>query len=137
MYNDIFKWTTRGTKAEGFDPFLAGSEFDVSTLYGATERWFYEARIKWPTAKIGFVVGHHLGTNQGNYRGMQDTYFDSLVDCCKKWSMPYVDIRLSGLSAHTTELQNLYFENGDGTHYNELACKKFYVPQITEFLKKL
>lgn len=143
-YNDLFKWTTRGVIAAGWDPAAVGDTFDVTTFNGATERLLYEARKKWPKSKIGFVIGHHLAPNKGNYRISQDEYyFDPLVTLCKKWSIPHVDIRLSGLSAHTTELNNLYFRtidgetDGDGTHPNELGYKNFYVNQVTEFLRRM
>ena len=119
--------------------------FNETTFSGALEKLFKQVLIKWYDKKILFILGHNL------YRSFNDTttpfdywlknqnlYWDRAIEICKKWNIPYIDMRLSGFIPLTDELLATYFaESNQSTHPNDLGYKRIYVDKIENKIMQL
>jgi len=74
-----------GDISTGFDAVL-----DTTKFTGAVESTLKQAIIKYPGKKIGFLIAHKMGSLEQQTARKQ--FFDRIVDCCKKWGVPYVNI---------------------------------------------
>jgi lysophospholipase L1-like esterase len=69
--------------------------------------------------------------------GADKTKWDNARAICEKWSVPYLDLRnMSGLTAGLSDINQMFFKNGDGVHPNE-AGYKVIVPRIEAWMKTL
>jgi len=69
--------------------------YDDTTFCGAVETLFYKALNYYPYAKIGFIIAPKMGytTSVGFYEGnRRREYFELIIEACKKWSIPYLDL---------------------------------------------
>lgn len=119
--------------------------FDNATFSGALESLFKQVLVKWYDKKILFILGHQL------YRSLNDTttpfdywvknqntYWDRAIDICKKWNVPFLDMRLSGFIPLTDTLLATYFaESNQSTHPNDLGYKLIYVDKVESKMKSL
>ena len=65
------------------------SAFDASTTLGAMETMCKDILYKYADKKVGFVVCYNIGNRGGTY----DLLADNLILACKKWGLPYLDLR--------------------------------------------
>lgn len=65
------------------------SAFDASTTLGAMETMCKDILYKYADKKVGFVVCYNIGDRGGTY----DLLADNLILACKKWGLPYLDLR--------------------------------------------
>lgn len=119
--------------------------FDDNTFTGALESLFKQVLTKWYDKKILFILGHQI------YRSINDeslpfdywiknqnTYWNRAIEICKKWNVPFLDMRLSGFIPLTDELLIKYFtESNQSTHPNDLGYELIYVDKVENKMKSL
>lgn len=115
------------------------STLDTTTICGALETIFRQAKQKWVGKPICFVITHKIKStvyvpNSAGYTWTQ--VHEKLVGICKKYAIPFYDAFTdSGLNAYD-DIQNTTFLTanstgvGDGCHPNALGYEKYYVPQL-------
>ena len=163
-YNDMAQQMALGTLVKPSDGNNAyyGSVFDEYTFIGALESWIKQIRVKYPKAKIMYVL-----TPRRNYatcpvfnndsKGVRvkdvlystgyermDIFWDAIIEVCKKWSIPYLDFRYTGQIVGSAEtdstVDTVYFYNvatGDVTHPNSYYYEHFLAPQIDSKLNQM
>lgn len=122
------------------------STLDTTTICGALESIFRQAKVKWVGKPICFVITHKIKStvyvqNSQGYTWMD--VHDKLVGICKKYAIPYYDaFENSGLNAYDN-VQNTNFLTSnssgtpDGCHPNADGYKKYYVPQLLALFNSL
>ena len=115
------------------------STLDTTTICGALESIFRQAKQKWVGKPICFVITHKIKStvyvaNSAGYNWMQ--VHEKIVGICKKYAIPYYDaFDKSGLNAYD-DIQNTTFltsnssGTADGCHPNAMGYEKYYVPQL-------
>ena len=66
-------------------------EYDDETFCGAVETVFYKAMQHWPSKKIGFIIAMKMGHSGTSYNNRY-AYFQKIMDICKKWGVPYLNL---------------------------------------------
>lgn len=123
---------TIGNITEGYDATL--NEF---TYCGAMESLCKTLLTKYYNTKVGFVFCHNV-KNRTN----QNSYFEKGIEICKKWGVPYIDLR-NYMNCNVANIADNYTSDDnndnihDGLHPNENGYKKYYAPIITNFIKTL
>lgn len=141
--NDAALNTPLGAISFRFDAIL-----DKTTFYGAFESMLKSALLKYPTAKIGYIIPHFMVRGFQWWSGdnymveNQDNYRYAAIVCCKKYGIPLLD-----LSVEVPQLDTLFNSTSmhdyaaqftaDGWHPNELGYKTFYCDKIEEWMKTL
>ena len=77
-----------------FDPADYTGNYDDKTFLGALETLFYKAINYYPEAKIGFIIAQKMGRSKVGF-GKENNrrfYFLSIIEVCKKWGIPYIDL---------------------------------------------
>lgn len=122
------------------------STLDTTTICGALESIFRQAKQKWVGKPICFVITHKIKStvyvaNSAGYTMMQA--HEKMVGICKKYAIPYYDaFEDSGLNAYD-DIQNTTFltsnssGTADGCHPNALGYEKYYVPQLIDLFNKI
>ena len=122
------------------------STLDTTTICGALESIFRQAKQKWVGKPICFVITHKIKStvyiaNSAGYTWMQ--VHEKIVGICKKYAIPYYDaFTESGLNAYD-DIQNTTFltsnssGTADGCHPNALGYEKYYVPQLIALFEKI
>ena len=70
-------------------------EYDDETFCGAVESIIYKAINHWPHGKIGFVIALKMASNAtqtDNPMKNRRAYFQTIMDICKKWGIPYINL---------------------------------------------
>lgn len=135
-WNDMWR-VALGTISEGYNDTL-----DEYTWSGALESLIKQSKIKWPTAKIGFILAHGKANNESEIT-RQNTYWDRAIEVFNKWHLPYIDLRHNGLVAFNDTLLDMFFQissttsHGDGTHPNALGYRTFYNTPIANWMNSL
>lgn len=135
-WNDMWR-VPLGTISDGFD-----AELDEYTWSGALESLIKQSKVKWPTAKIGFILAHGKANNESEIT-RQNNYWDRAIEIFNKWHLPYIDLRHNGLVAFNDDLLDMFFKpslttgHGDGTHPNALGYQTFYDTPIASFMNRL
>lgn len=129
--NDSGREYPLGALTEGYTATL-----NTSTFAGAVEQMFKSAVARFPSAKLGFIIVHKCHDRLDSTT--TGSYYDVLVNACKKWGIPYCDLNsLVPPLGMIDALKNAYTDEGDGYHPNEQGYRLFYVPKITAWLKTL
>lgn len=92
-----------------------------------------------------FVITHKVGStpvtqNTAGYT-FNDAY-EKIVAICNKYSIPYYDCyKDGGLNGGIAIMNTTFMTAGssghpDGTHPNESAYMKYYVPQVIEMIER-
>ncbi len=162
-YNDMAQQMALGELVKPADGNNAhyGTTFDEYTFIGALESWIKQIRIKYPKAKILYVLTPRRvyatspifdSDSKGNIvknvlystgYERQDIFWDAIISVCKKWSIPYIDFRYEGqivASAETgSTVDSVYFNTdiGDVTHPNSYFYEHFLAPRIEAKLIQL
>lgn len=128
-----------------------GSTSLWGTLIGACDYIFYSLRNTFPSAKIVFVMYHHMpiqnteaGLSYEDIDERQDQQHEAFLKVCAKWGIPVADVYAEGqLNAQMEEMAKLYFNTNvnekwgrDIAHPNGLGYKRFYVPLIRKKLQQ-
>lgn len=134
--NDISSNCTQGTITNGYN-----DTFDQNTSVGALEYCFSRIREVWPHAKVLFVRVHNMSSRDAT---KQKNLGNALLDVCRKWSIPFVDLYSEGgMNTNLLNVRNMYCnwtytpETGDGTHPNTLGYSTWYVPPIEGKMKSI
>ena len=141
--NDYWRKVPLGTITAESD--LTGT-VDTTTIIGALESIFRQAKTKWLGKPICFVIVHKIQNtyytqNTAGYT-WKDVH-DAIVSVCNKYAIPYYDACLtSGLNGHDSAQSNAYLTSnsggvGDGCHPNENGYKKYYVPQLIDLFNSI
>lgn len=118
---------------------------DDGTVCGGLESIFRQAINKWCGKPIMFVITHKckdtpVVVNQAGYTFEQ--CYEKIKGICKKYSIPYYDAYSeSGLNGGIQIMSTTFMTAGssgnpDGTHPNESAYMKYYVPQVIEMIER-
>lgn len=108
--NDFFNRQPIGAISESY----SGSGLDTSTYIGALEQVCFNLISNYPSAKIGYIIPYKMET----YADIQaqKQYFDNAIEVCKKWGIPYLDLRyMCALNYNIASMQQ-YFK--DDVHIN-------------------
>lgn len=115
------------------------------TVCGGLESIFRQAINKWCGKPIMFVITHKckntpVVVNQAGYTFNQ--CYEKIKGICKKYSIPYYDAYSeSGLNGGIEIMSTMFMTAGssghpDGTHPNESAYMKYYVPQVIKMIER-
>ena len=66
--------------------------YDDSTFCGACESLFFKVIHYYPKAKIGFIIAPKMGAEDEAVSAKRRAYFLTIIDICKKWGIPYIDL---------------------------------------------
>ena len=122
------------------------STLDTTTICGALESIFRQAKEKWVGKPICFIIVHKIKStvyvaNSQGYTFAQAR--EKMIGICEKYAIPYYDaFAKSGLNAYDN-IQNTNFltsnssGTADGCHPNALGYEKYYVPQLIELFNSI
>lgn len=136
--NDYWDSRPLGTLSANYS-----AEVDDTTIIGALEKIFRYLLTNMLGKPILFVITPKITNCLNKINGIdQFDLHDALVSVCNRYSIPYYDaFNDSGLNgwndAQKTEYLNANpTQTADGTHPNENAYKKYFVPQIIDLMNK-
>ena len=108
---------------------------DVTTFYGSFEHLINSLRKKYSDTRIIYICCHNTPSRSDE---AQKILHKAAIECCEKWSIPYVDIYNEGqINCNIDIMRNAYSYNnegetsgGNGTHLTGTGYEKWYVPMI-------
>ena len=144
-----------GTNNEGYaceigalnDSYYTGGTYNSNkSFYAQVQLLIEKLKNKYPKSVIMFLtpikrtgVGEDASLNDSNgyHKRLYTTekYRDVIIDCCKYYSIPYVDL-YNTIDPRIEADRNLYFVNNDGTHPNDLGHALFLAPVIKDAIVK-
>jgi len=121
-------------------------ELDTTTVCGALESIFRQAKIRWNGKPIVFIIVHKITStvyspNSAGYTFAQERA--KMIGICEKYAIPYYDaFAKSGLNAYVSVQNTAYLTsnaNGtpDGCHPNAEGYKRYYVPQLIKLFESV
>ena len=130
--NDINNNITMGNITDSYD-----SNYDTTTICGAMESVLQYIMDTYPLSVKLYIIPHSFSKN--NY---VDSVHEKMIEICKKWNMPYLDMRKCAQIAMTSKNKSKYTRNantgvGDGVHPVESWYRTFYSPVIDQKLRSL
>lgn len=130
--NDLNNNIAMGNISDSYD-----SNYDTTTICGAMESALQYVMNTFPLAVKLYIIPHSFSKN--NY---VDSVHEKMIEICKKWNMPYLDMRKCAQIAMTSKNKSKYTRNantgvGDGVHPTEAWYRKFYAPVIDQRLRDL
>lgn len=129
--NDINNGIPMGSIATDYD-----AVYNTGTFCGALESALQYIMDRYPLSVKLYMIPHSFGKNNSTI----DSVYEKAIEICKKWNMPYLDMRLYSQMAMTAANKNKYTYNqnskkGDGVHPNETWYRTFYCPVIDKALQ--
>lgn len=130
--NDLNNNIAMGNISDSYD-----SNYDTTTICGAMESALQYVMETFPLAVKLYIIPHSFSKN--NY---VDSVHEKMIEICKKWNMPYLDMRKCAQIAMTSKNKSKYTRNantgvGDGVHPTETWYRKFYAPLVDRRLRDL
>lgn len=130
--NDLNNNIAMGNITDSYD-----SNYDTTTICGAMESVLQYIMDTFPLAVKLYIIPHSFSKN--NY---VDSVHEKMIEICKKWNMPYLDMRKCAQIAMTSKNKSKYTRNantgvGDGVHPTETWYRKFYAPLVDRRLRDL
>lgn len=130
--NDLNNNIAMGNISDSYD-----SNYDTTTICGAMESALQYVMDTFPLAVKLYIIPHSFSKN--NY---VDSVHEKTIEICKKWNMPYLDMRKCAQIAMTSKNKSKYTRNantgvGDGVHPTETWYRKFYAPLVDRRLRDL
>lgn len=130
--NDLNNNIAMGNISDSYD-----SNYDTTTICGAMESALQYVMDTFPLAVKLYIIPHSFSKN--NY---VDSVHEKMIEICKKWNMPYLDMRKCAQIAMTSKNKSKYTRNansgvGDGVHPVESWYRTFYSPVIDQKLRNL
>lgn len=112
------------------------ASYNTSTFCGALERSLQYIMDRYPLAVKLYIIPHSFGKDNS----LLDSIYEKAIEICKKWNMPYLDMRVYSQIAMTSSNKDKYTYNpnskkGDGVHPNETWYRTFYSPVIDQALQ--
>ena len=143
--NDADLFRTHPEKKGTFDPVDFSGNYDEETFCGAFESLIYKATSYYPSAKIGYIIPPKMGpldssTGMTGYTAETNrrrAYFDTAIEICKKWGLPYIDLWdgcLMNPSLCAYYSPGAYY--ADGQHPTAIGYDLF-TPMIDAWMKTL
>lgn len=131
--NDINNNITMGNIADSYD-----SNYDTTTICGAMESVLQYIMDTYPLSVKLYIIPHSFAKNNSYL----DPVHAKMIEICKKWNMPYLDMRKFSQIAMTAKNKSKYTRNastgvGDGVHPTEAWYRTFYAPVIDRRLRDL
>lgn len=110
--------------------------YDTSTFCGALESSLQYIMDRYPLAVKLYIIPHSFGKDNSYL----DAIYEKAIEICKKWNMPYLDMRVYSQIAMTSANKDKYTYNpnskkGDGVHPNETWYRTFYSPVVDQALQ--
>lgn len=129
--NDKNNGISIGSITAGYD-----ATYDTSTFCGALESSLQYIMDRYPLAVKLYIIPHSFGKDNS----FLDSIYEKAIEICKKWNMPYLDVRVYSQIAMTSANKDKYTYNpnskkGDGVHPNETWYRTFYCPVIDQALQ--
>lgn len=129
--NDKNNGISIGSITAGYD-----ATYDTSTFCGALESSLQYIMDRYPLAVKLYLIPHSFGKDNSYL----DSIYEKAIEICKKWNMPYLDMRVYSQIAMTASNKEAYTYNpnskkGDGVHPNETWYRTFYCPVIDQALQ--
>lgn len=129
--NDINSSIPVGSIESGYD-----ASYNTRTFCGALESALQHIMDRYPLAVKLYIIPHSFGKNNS----LLDSIYEKAIEICKKWNMPYLDMRVYSQIAMTSVNKDKYTYNpnskkGDGVHPNETWYRTFYCPVIDQALQ--
>lgn len=129
--NDKNNGISIGSITAGYD-----ATYDTSTFCGALESSLQYIMDRYPLAVKLYLIPHSFGKDNSYL----DSLYEKAIEICKKWNMPYLDMRVYSQIAMTASNKEAYTYNpnskkGDGVHPNETWYRTFYCPVIDQALQ--
>ena len=129
--NDKNNGISIGSITAGYD-----ATYDTSTFCGALESSLQYIMDRYPLAVKLYIIPHSFGKDNS----FLDSIYEKAIEICKKWNMPYLDMRVYSQIAMTSANKDKYTYNpnskkGDGVHPNETWYRTFYCPVIDQALQ--
>lgn len=129
--NDKNNGISIGSIATAYD-----ATYDTSTFCGALESSLQYIMDRYPLAVKLYLIPHSFGKDNS----LLDSIYEKAIEICKKWNMPYLDMRTYSQIAMTSANKEAYTYNpnskkGDGVHPNETWYRTFYCPVIDQALQ--
>lgn len=131
--NDINNSIPIGSIESGYD-----ASYNTATFCGAFESALQYIMDTYPLAVKLYIIPHSFAKD--------NSYINSImskaIEICKKWNMPYLDMRKYAQIAMTSKNKGKYTRNansgvGDGVHPTEPWYRTFYSPVIDQQLQFL
>lgn len=129
--NDINSSIPVGSIESGYD-----ASYNTGTFCGALESALQHIMDTYPLAVKLYIIPHSFGKDNS----LLDSIYEKAIEICKKWNMPYLDMRTYSQIAMTSANKEAYTYNprskkGDGVHPNETWYRTFYCPVIDQALQ--
>lgn len=129
--NDKNNGISIGSMASAYD-----ATYDTTTFCGALESSLQYIMDRYPLAVKLYLIPHSFGKDNSYL----DSIYEKAIEICKKWNMPYLDMRTYSQIAMTSANKEAYTYNpnsqkGDGVHPNETWYRTFYCPVIDQALQ--
>lgn len=129
--NDKNNGISIGSITAGYD-----ATYDTSTFCGSLESSLQYIMDRYPLAVKLYLIPHSFGKDNLYL----DSIYEKAIEICKKWNMPYLDMRVYSQIAMTASNKEAYTYNpnskkGDGVHPNETWYRTFYCPVIDQALQ--
>lgn len=129
--NDKNNGISIGSITAGYD-----ATYDTSTFCGSLESSLQYIMDRYPLAVKLYLIPHSFGKDNLYL----DSIYEKAIEICKKWNMPYLDMRVYSQIAMTASNKEAYTYNpnskkGDGVHPNETWYRTFYCPVIDHALQ--
>ena len=129
--NDINSSIPVGSIESGYD-----ASYNTGTFCGALESALQHIMDRYPLAVKLYIIPHSFGKDNS----LLDSIYEKAIEICKKWNMPYLDMRVYSQIAMTSSNKDKYTYNpnskkGDGVHPNETWYRTFYCPVIDQALQ--
>lgn len=130
--NDLNNNIAMGNISDSYD-----SNYDTTTICRAMESALQYVMDTFPLAVKLYIIPHSFSKN--NY---VDSVHEKMIEICKKWNMPYLDMRKCAQIAMTSKNKSKYTRNantgvGDGVHPVESWYRTFYSPVVDQKLRSL
>ena len=131
--NDKNNGIAIGSITSGYD-----TSYNISTFCGAMESALQYIMDTYPLAVKVYIIPHSFAKDNSYL----DDIYAKAIEICKKWNMPYLDMRKYSQIAMTAKNKRKYTRNpntnvGDGVHPTEEWYRTFYSPVLDQFLRKL
>ena len=112
------------------------ASYNTSTFCGALETSLQYIMDRYPLAIKLYIIPHSFGKDNS----LLDSIYEKAIEICKKWNMPYLDMRVYSQIAMTSSNKDKYTYNpnskkGDGVHPNETWYRTLYCPVIDQALQ--
>ena len=102
--------------------------YDTLTFCGGFERILCEMRKKWGDTPIIYVTVHKSG---GRDWEVQTRLRELALAACEKWGVAAADVfSETELDTRDADQMREYIMEGAGSHPNEAACRRFYMPTV-------